>query len=161
MYCIIMAMGLHSADRILSRMQGCEIRTLYRPIDLYDKVYIYTPNPYGMIIGEFTIRDVHLIKNIYDLNYVEEKCTSLLNKIYLERLDDNFNTNKKLIVIEIGERKKYRVPVKLKYIRELIYDFRPPVNYRILDLNTCKTLERIVNALNESSEMYHTLSCSI
>jgi len=157
MCCIVMTMNIHSANKILSGLQECEIRRLYRLIGLWDKVYVYIHNPYNMIIGEFIVKNIYLIRNIYDLDCIKEKCISLSrNKKYLKSLNINFYTNSKFIVIEIGERKKFRVPVKLRYLRELIYDFHPPINYRILDINTCKILERIINELNESYETHYT-----
>jgi len=158
MRCIVMTMNVHSANKILSGLQECEIRRFYRLTDgLWDKVYVYIHNPYNMIIGEFIARNIYLIRDIHDLDCIEEKCIGLLRtKKYLRSLNTNLYTNSKFIVIEIGERKKYRVPVKLRYLRELIYDFHPPINYRILDINTCKILEKIINKLNGSCETYHT-----
>lgn len=157
MCCIIMAMNLHSANKILSGIQRCEIRRLYRLIGLWDKVYVYVHNPYNMIIGEFIVRNLHLIKDIHDLEDIEEKCTSLSrSKIHLKHLNIDFYTNSKFVVIEIGERKRYRIPVKLRYLRELIYNFHPPRNYRILDTNICKVLDEIINKLNESHKTHHT-----
>ncbi len=150
MYCIIMSMKPCLADRIFSDMQECIIRIFYGSISLWSKVFIYIPNPDDKIIGEFTIRNIHLVEDEDDLSYMKCRCSKLLmDKTCIRYLRNNYlNKNRKFVVIEIGEKRRYRTSVKLKYLKELIYNFHPPTNYRILDENMCKILEGIANILN-------------